>query len=104
MRHYSRFANACCWWCPASAGVLIVGLLFFASHSVAARVTAALLGVAVVFLFTVMGGYMGLVGLSLFYRRLRTSKLGALFGLCAGLLLGGFTVYLGIVGLMMILR
>ncbi len=104
LRSYSRFAFACCLWCPLSAFVLVFGLLLSSRNSAVAKVTTGLIGTAVGLLFVAMGVYFILTGLSLFYRRLRTTRLGAVLGLCAGLLFGGFCAYLGIVGFLMMLR
>jgi hypothetical protein len=84
--------------------VLALGLLLSSRDSLVARIAAGLIGTAAGFLFVVMGIYFILIGLSLFYQRLRTTKFGAVFGLCAGLLFGGFSAYLGIVGFLMMLR
>jgi len=56
------------------------------------------------FLFVVAGGYFALVGVSLYYRRIKTTQIGALCGLLAGLLLGAFSAYAGVIGFLMTLR
>jgi len=104
LRSYSRFAFACCLWCPVGTLVLALSLLFSSRDSVIARITMGLMGAAAGWLFVAMGVYFALVGLSLFYRRWRTTRIGAVCGLCAGLLFGGFSTYLGVVGFLMMLR
>ena len=104
VRNYSKFASACCWWGPVCIAVLVLGFLFSSSDSSASKIAGGLMGVAAGFLFVVMGGYSALVGLSLFYQRWKTSKLGAVCGLCAGMVFGALVASLGIIGFLMMLR
>lgn len=104
LRHYSKFAFACCRWCPLGVLVLTGGLLFSARDSLAARITTGLIGTGVGLLFVAMGVYFTLVGLSLFFHRVKITRFGALSGLGAGLILGGFSTYLGVAVFIMLLR
>ena len=74
------------------------------SGSFASKATIGLVGSAVGFLFLVTGIYFALLGVSLFYRRIETTQIGALCGLLAGLLSGAFIAYVGVIGFLMTLR
>lgn len=103
-RSYSGFALASCLWCPVGALVCVVGLALTPKNSIAARIVTGLLASAAGSLFIIMGAYFALIGLSLYFRRIKTTTAGAVFGLSAGLLAGAFSAYLGAVGFWMILR
>jgi hypothetical protein len=99
-----RILSMCCLWCPIVALVFMIGHAVTPNSSFASKATIGLVGADVGFLFVVAGGYFALVGVSLFYRRIKTTQIRALCGLFAGLLLGAFCVYLGVIGFLMALR
>src|SRR5207253_1498387 len=99
-----RLFSVCCLWCPIVALVFMVSHVFTHTDSFVSKATIGLVGAAVGFLFVVAGGYFALVGISLFYRRIRTTRIGALCGLLAGLLFGAFSACLGVVGFLKTLR
>jgi hypothetical protein len=99
-----RILSVCCLWCPIAALVFVISHVLAPSNSFASKATIGLVGAAVGFLFVVAGGYCALVGVSLFYRRIRTTQTGALCGLLAGLLLGAFIACVGVIGFLMTLR
>ena len=103
-RSYSRFALACCLWCPVAALLCAGGLALTPKNSIAARVLTSLLASAAGSLFVIMGAYFALIGLSLYYRRIQTTTAGAVFGLSAGLLAGAFSALIGAAGFWAILR
>ncbi len=82
----------------------MIGHVVTPGSSIASRVTIGLVGAAVGFLFVVAGGHFALVGVSLYYRRIKTTQIGALCGLLAGLLLGAFSAYAGVIGFLITLR
>ena len=104
LRAYSRFALSCCLWCPVGALMCAVGLALTPKNSIAARIVTRLLASSVGLLFVIMGAYFALIGLSLYYRRIKTTMAGAVFGLSAGLLAGAFSAFIGAVGFWAILR
>ena len=93
-----------CWWCPVVALIFMIGHVVTPRGSFASKATIGLVGASVGCLFVAAGVYFGLVGVSLYYRRIKTTHFGALCGLLAGLVFGALSAYLGVIGFLMTLR
>ncbi len=99
-----RMLSVCYLWCPIVALVFMIGDVMVPKNSFASKAAIGLVGAAVGCLFVVTGGWFALFGISLFYRRVKKTKIQALCGLLAGLLFGGFCIWVGVIGFLKCLQ
>jgi hypothetical protein len=97
-RSYRRFAMASCVRLALLALVPIAAIAGTSKGSMLANFSTATLGALIASLFFICAVYFVFEGLTVFYRRIQTTKIGALAGLSAGILCGSLSAFIGVSG------